>query len=429
MISSKITAIPMLGRIVAINSLVMFGWWIIFHPGFFSRDSFAIIDMVKEGPITSDWTAIWPFAVKLLTFSGSQPALATLFFSQVFSISFTLFAFELFNKSRSYPDSLMLSLTPLIGAIGITLWHDIPMTSGFFLFVTGINRLKNDSKYPRIFILLGIFLSGFRFNGIATLIIALVVFIIILDDRKRNAALLVALIVFGIFFTALNQHFNAPVRTQSAALIEWMRYDIACYASTSKDRQFLKNSFGNDALKNWSSPEACTWFLRDDVSKLRNSETDSVIPYAWLAMLKKDPRFVFDTHLKRNSYLIPMPIYGLQRIPFIHTTIELSGKGISFSNPVLAESARNFPRAWNLFSNFFGYSGFWLLVIFFFAFLRRNLLYLQIGVIGLVLNVSLFVVAVIPDGRFSLFVLAAGQLILMGEILGKIRKTIDNKSE
>jgi hypothetical protein len=114
--------------------------------------------------------------------------------------------------------------------------------------------------------------------------------------------------------------------------------------------------------------------------------------------------------------LIPLPIYGLQKIPFIHSTIELSDKGISFLNPTLVEIVRNYPRAWNYFRWIFGYSGLWLLVIFAFAIYKRNQFYFQIGIVGAVLNVTLFIVAVIPDGRFSLFVIVAGQLILLSEI-------------
>ena len=55
------------------------------------------------------------------------------------------------------------------------------------------------------------------------------------------------------------------------------------------------------------------------------------------------------------------------------------------------------------------------MVIFLFAWRKRNTIYFGLGILGLVLNAGLFVFAIIPDGRFSLFVLIAGQLIALGE--------------
>lgn len=414
---TKFRTLPRLWKMVCINSLVMLVWWIIFYPGFYSLDSFAVIDMAKQGPITSDWTAIWPLMVKLLTFNGSHPAFATLIFSQIFSISLTLFANEISRETKHFSASIILSATPVVGAMGVTLWHDIPMTSGFFLILTGINGYRIGNRYSKTIIILGVFLLGFRFNGVPTFVLAVLIFLVFFKNRKPNALLLLSLIVFGIFFSTLNIYFSAPERTQSAALIEWMRYDIACFAGSTKDEAYFANAFnGNSSRKNWESDQACTWFISDEASKLRNSKIDSLIPSAWIKLLKKDPGFILETHLKRNSYLIPFPIYGLQKIPFIHSTIELSGKGISFLNPTLVESVRNYPRAWNYFNFIFGYSGLWLFVIFAFAIYKKNQFYFQIGIVGAVLNVTLFIVAVIPDGRFSLFVIVVGQLILLSEI-------------
>ena len=417
MILTKFRTLPRLWKMVCINSLIMFVWWIIFYPGFFSRDSFGVIDMVKQGPITSDWTAIWPLMVKLITFNGSHPVFATLIFSQIFSISLTLFANEISRETKQFSASIILSATPVVGAMGVTLWHDIPMTSGFFLILTGINRFRIGNRYSKTIITLGVFFLGFRFNGVPTFILAVLIFLVFFKNRKPDALLLLSLMVFGIFFSGLNVYYSAPERTQSAALIEWMRYDIACFAGSIKDDAYFENAFnGNSSQKNWESGEACTWFISGEVSKLRNSKIDSLIPSAWIKLLKKNPGFIIETHLKRNSYLIPFPIYGLEKIPFIHSTIELSGKGISFLNPTLVELVRNYPRAWNYFNFIFGYSGLWLFVIFAFAIYRRNQFYFRIGVVGVVLNVTLFIVAVIPDARFSLFVLVAGQLILLSEI-------------
>jgi hypothetical protein len=59
-------------------------------------------------------------------------------------------------------------------------------------------------------------------------------------------------------------------------------------------------------------------------------------------------------------------------------------------------------------------------VILVFSILRRNFTYALIGLLGAVLTLGLFIFAIIPDGRFTLFILISGQLILLVEIVEKI---------
>ena len=142
----------------------------------------------------------------------------------------------------------------------------------------------------------------------------------------------------------------------------------------------------------------------------------------------KDPFFVLTTHMKRHAYLNPVPLYGLPSMPFIHTTIEYSGKNIAFRIPGISEKLRQYPRIWNYFNFIFGYSGFWLLLILVLAWQKKNSLYLGIGILGIVLNMGLFIFAIISDARFSLFVLIASQLIVVLEFLDYIRKRKELKA-
>jgi hypothetical protein len=196
-----------------------------------------------------------------------------------------------------------------------------------------------------------------------------------------------------------------------------MRYDLSCYAATFNDDEFFQKQFAGETTREfWKSSQACTWFNDSEAFFKRPANQTENIPSAWLALTQKKPTFVFNTHMKRHKYLSPIPLYGPPSMPFIHTTIEYPGENIYFWNAELSEKLRIYPRIWNYFNFIFGYSGFWLMVIFFFAWRKRNPIYYGLGVLGLVLNAGLFVFAIIPDGRFSLFVLIAGQLIALGEL-------------
>jgi len=416
MIHSKFSSLTNLQKSLVINALIMFMWWLTFNPGFYSADSFGVIEMARSGNISSESTVIWALVVKFLTIHGSQPEIATLFFAQLLAFSVSVFAHSLFNGKAAAWSSAALCMTPLVGAMGITLWHDIPMTSGFLLVVAGVLRYVKKEPYALTLLTLGVLFSSFRYNGIPTLLLTFILITFVFRPKKLVVIALVLIIGIGGLTSALDSRFSPPTPTHSDGFINWMRYDLSCYAATFSDDEFFQKEFDGEATREfWKSLQACTWFNDSLAFLKRPANLTENIPSAWLALIQKEPLFALTTHMKRHEYLNPIPFYGPPRMPFIHTTIEYPGQNIYFWNLELSEKLRIYPRIWNYFNFIFGYSGFWLIVIFFFAWWKRNLIYFGIGILGLVLNAGLFVFAIISDARFSLFVLIAGQLIAIGE--------------
>jgi len=416
MIATKISSITELKKSLVINALIMLLWWLAFNPGFYSADSFGVIEIARNGKISSESTAIWAITVKILTINGSHPEIATLFFSQLFAFSLSMFAHTLFDGKIARWSSAGLCMTPLMGAMGITLWHDIPMTSGFLLVVAGILRYVKKENYPLTLLTLGVVLSSFRYNGIPTLLLTIVLLALFLKPRRLVFLLLVSTLGIGGVTATLDAIFSPPTSTHADGFINWMRSDLSCYAASFADDEFFQKEFtGKTNREFWESSQACTWFNDSEAFSIRPAKLTGDIPSAWLALAQKKPLFVLTTHMKRHEYLNPIPIYGPPRMPFVHSTIEYSGQQIYFWNAALSETLRIYPRIWNYFNFIFGYSGLWLTAILFFAWRKRNLIYFGLGTLGLVLNAGLFVFAIISDGRFSLFVLIAGQLITIGE--------------
>ena len=147
---------------------------------------------------------------------------------------------------------------------------------------------------------------------------------------------------------------------------------------------------------------------------------------AFIKLVQEDPKFVLVTHLKRHEYLIPFPIFGLPKPPFIHSTIEFADSGVKWAFPDLAEKSRLVVRAWNYGSFFFAYSGFWILIIALAWINSRREEYLHILAVSIVLSASLFVVAGISDARYVLFILISGQGIAVSYLLAWLQ-SIRNK--
>jgi hypothetical protein len=400
---------------IIINSFLTFSWWLVFNPGFFAPDSLGILNMVSSDAITSEYTQVWGLAVDVLTLSGTHPAIATLIFSQLLSISFSVIALTLFKEKTARYSSLAIILTPTFGAMAITLWHDIPSTSGLFLATAGILRFRNSPRKSQILIICGFFFAAFRYNGLLTVSIAGLIYAAHTKQKKLATFVTLSTLVMGLGFYALDVNNSKVVNAYSDGSVNWMRYDISCYASkktVNSEKFFMQNFDDKYSDQFWQSKSACTWFNDSDAWSKRNSFNNDKMREVWANLFISDPKFIFETHLRRNSYLIPFPIYGLPNPPFLHTKIDENIHAISFTSPTVSENARAYPRAWNFFNNIFAWGGFWLGVIFAFAWVRKAASMFTVFGIGVIISLGLFITAVIPDGRYVLFILLLGQLIL-----------------
>lgn len=423
MIKSDINLFSDTQKSLLINSFIAFLWWLIFNPGFYSSDSFGVIEMARSGTISSDSTAIWAIAVKLLTINGSHPEIGTLFFSQLLTFSISLFAHSLFQGKSASWGSSVLCMTPLVGAMGITLWHDIPMTSGFLLVATGCIRYLSKKSFAKSLIACGLIFTSFRHNGIPTILVTLILLIIFFRPKKFFVITLILTIFVGGLTSSLDTKLDPKGSTHLDGLINWMGYDLSCYAATYSDEEFFQREFsGKATLEFWKSSQACNWFNDSQAFFKKSSNLAVNIPSAWLALALKKPLFILRTHMKRHEYLNPLPFFGPPSMPFLHTSIESAQQNIYFLNPNLSDRFRVYPRIWNYFNFIFGYSGLWLMIIFACAYRKKNPFYFGLGVLGLVLNSGLFVFAIISDARFSLFVLVSSQLVALVELFEYVQR-------
>ena len=396
------------------NAAIAVLWWIIFYPGFYSADSFAVLEMAKTGELNSLWSAPWAILVQNLSLHGIYPGLVTLIMALVLSLSVTLFFYSLLPPKNATIVSCLLQATPLVGAIGITLWHDIPFTSGLLLvatFVIRSNKLDRFTLNESLkFLLPGMLLISFRGNGLPTVLLFFI-FVFFQDLKKPGKRLLLTGIIISLFISIISNSFMSDSKSHDLELgTGWIIYDISCYASTEKGQGFVERAIpGIGTTQTWSSSSACNWFSDAQLTSEDISHARTHLISALYKLISEDPIFLLMTHLKRHEYLVPLPISGLPNPPFIHSTIEYTNSGIEWAFPSVAEKARLFVRAWNYGNFFFAYSGLWLVIIALAWFNSRRKDFLYVFVISIILSMSLFVVAGISDARYVLFILICGQ--------------------
>jgi hypothetical protein len=410
------------------NSSIQVVWWVVFFPGFFSGDSFTAVQMAKSGELGNSFTASWALYVRIFSFYGNAIALLTLINGLILTYSVTRLGYAMFSSKTAAISTFLLTLTPVVSGMGITLWHDILMSAGILLVTTFfINIHKKTSDYKKLLILEllpGAVLTSFRPNGLPTIVVfaALYAFFIFLKHRSQfvqTVKLLVTTFLISTIITIIGSNLIlglSPINNYYAQ--EWMRNDISCYAALAAGKGFVEENIpGIGTTNSWQSSAACTFLNTATVSGDEKVSAQRYIPSAWLTLLKEDPLFILSTHAERNAYLIPVPIFGIPTEPFLHSTIEFKDQGIAWAFPTIAEKARIPMRAWNAARGLTGWAGLWGLVLIGLAVVGRKKNLVPAIAMSIAMMAIIFAVAPIPDGRYALFVLLAGQLALIGNFV------------
>ena len=275
---------------LARNWLIQISWWIIFFPGFFSADSFAAVDMARTGNLTNAYTASWALYVRLFSFHGHVIGLLTLLDGLVLVYAVTRFAYSLFEKKNAAIASFILTLTPIVWGMGITLWHDIPMTSGLLLVVATLTKFSKSYQKPSMIqiidLSLGSILITFRPNGLPTLLLFLAILMIKMRDQVGIRYIAISGLV-GITFTLVPSYLflnQSPINSYYAQ--EWMRNDISCYASTKAGSGFVEKYLqGVGSTSDWSSSNACKFLNTFSLSQINKEKSIDKVPGAWFKLL------------------------------------------------------------------------------------------------------------------------------------------------
>jgi hypothetical protein len=392
--------------------LIVFIWWLVFLPGFYSSDSFGVLHMVRGGNFSNIYTAQWPEWFWLLSFGGKLPGIVSLVDGLILAYSFNYWATRAFGESSRKVLRLLFIASPMVAAFGITLWHDILMTSGLLILAGLLQRISDWRRTfgrKQFFILgVGIFFSSFRPNGIPIVILSLIIVTLfnakyLLSWINLGTSLIVSFAFLFVPALAIGVSPIAPIYAQ-----EWMRSDISCVLSRNLEIPLAqKLELTRIApISTWTNSAGCAWLNHLDLSESQWASSTHVIPRVWVEIAKRYPSQILSIHNLRNHYLVPSP-FGQTGVPFLHSTVEIQNAGVAWNWPSIANRARALPRAWNAGRIIFGFAGAWILILAIRAIREARLR--SAFIIGLALACVLFVFAPIPDGRYAWFILLTGQ--------------------
>ena len=302
---------PSLSASLLRNSIVQFVWWVIFFPGFFSSDSFGAVQMAKSGELGNAFTASWALYVRVFSFHGQAIALLTLINGLALVYSVTRLGYAMLSMHTAAISTFLLTLTPIVSGMGITLWHDILMSAGIVLVTAFfINIHKGTSNIKKLLILElapGAVLSSFRPNGLPTIFLFAIFYSLFIFLKHRSQFMqVIKLLAAGISVSALVTVIGSnlilgmsPINNYFAQ--EWMRNDISCYAESVAGRGFVEKEIpGIGSTDSWRSSNACTWLNNAKVSSEEKVAAEEYIPSAWLTLLKPEPLYILSTHIEMH---------------------------------------------------------------------------------------------------------------------------------
>jgi hypothetical protein len=280
---------------------------------------------------------------------------------------------------------------------------------------------ENVGIYIGTLLIPGAILISFKPNGLPTLLVFSFFMLFSKISRSRlKYAFMAILLTATVTLIGSNVILNTnPINSYFAQ--EWMRGDISCYANTPAGQGFVEMALpGIGDTEKWATKSGCAWMNSDDLTTEEIIESINYVPAAWISLALKEPVFLFQTHLERHAYLVPFPIFGIPTAPFLHSTIEFKDQGIEWAFPSIANIARLPMRLWNAGRGLTGWAGLWLVVLIGSGVAARRKELMPVILMSIALMGPLFVVAPIPDGRYALFVLIAGQLALVGRLFERV---------
>lgn len=399
-------------------------WWTAFYPGLFGDDSLIHLGDARIGHIPVWFTAWWIYVVEFV--SAGTRAIPMLTLAGVLTLQYAAYYWlrtALPGGATRAVTVLLIALTPLVGAMGIQVRHDVPMTAALLLCAAVLTRTWNGAPFHVLdiaLLIVAVPLLPTRHNGVPT--IAITALVLLWWGRRRwrqaVALLLVAAGAWTITVAATRTSGNTST-VQPAQTVEWVMGDISCVLSkegvvaTAGEWATLERIVPREL---WPQPRACV--VMNPILASPSFSTTAVETHlrelagVWRSLAARYPSQMIAAHARRVRLFLPPLVGGPPEVvSFLHSTILPNDLGLEWKWPALAERARLVVRLWNALGWILANSALWLLVLIAAAWrlpsYRAALV--PVIIIGTVLNLGLIAAAPISEGRYGLFILICGQ--------------------
>lgn len=420
-------------------------------PGRIYRDSTYLLELMRVGESSDQWTALYFRYLQATTINGRYVFLNAILglLTLIFSFNFFMKSLNLNERTRKVVTRVMCA-SPFVGLFGMTVGHDTTTASGVLILIGILVRLRKGVNFylNRGILILGIFLCSTSFLGLASLIgFAIAAWAI----RKRTiSAVVIMLIAVQIAFGSLI--LNVSQARENLAMTSLLG-DIKCIAQhpdakiTPEQWTSIKNLAPESK---WKSPKSCwiadnAYFALDSASK--NPKDTATL---WIHLALQNPQISMMAHIQRASVALP-PIFFSPPPNMIENNYSVPvGKGAEddlqkfselFKTSMDDSSSKEFripfqapfeylalfiAFVFNQHSSIWGWAGLWLLV---FISLGRSMLGLKKRDLALMstplftMHLAMALVSPAPNPRYLMATTILGISIGLCSVMSKFNQT------
>jgi len=294
--------------------LISLFWYLSLFPGRLGFDYSEAIRMMHQGKSTDWWTGSFWWFLRITSFDGKTIALSSLISITIFGLSFIWFVRalpgSLGSKNRA---TLIFFATPIYGAFGVNVSHDVFQAAGIILII-GIQIrhfrkvLIGDRQRMAIEIAASALLMTTAFGPF---LVAINVFLLLLQHKRLLA---ISILIFtAIFYFVTSQGVtNVPKHGLKIPVVA----DIKCVAqhpqaAITQDEWAQLIQLAPKA--EWLIPTTCS-FIDDQLGalsslELSNVKLDKNLAKLYLSITAKNPAIVAMAHFQRASQALPPPFF------------------------------------------------------------------------------------------------------------------------
>ena len=289
-------------------------WYLSLFPGRLGFDYSKAIVMIQNGESTSWWTSLFWWFLRISSLEGRTIAIASF-------LCLTGLGYSLFYLCESLPGKktvnrlslLLVSLTPIYGAFGVNVSHDVFQVAGILIFtgfqfrVFSAREKIGSADYLAVTLASAMVLT--THYGLP--LVAVNVFLFLLQKYFKLAFLIVGstLLISAISPIGITQ-------VPTYGLVIPIMGDLKCVAQleTAELSEADWNFLLSIAPKSeWTKPKTCSFIdysIEDMPSvKLADIEFNKSLVSNYLRISAKNPAVVAMAHFQRASVALPPPFF------------------------------------------------------------------------------------------------------------------------
>lgn len=292
--------------------LAILFYYLALFPSRIYRDSTEMMQMMRDGKTTDQWTATYFRFSQIVSINGKYPfflslvGILTLYWATILLVN----SFQIDNKLKRQV-ILFFSWTPFLGVFGMTITHEVFYVSGALILISfTISPKKLDTFESKLKIAYAMLLITMDFLGVILLLFFLIVMM-----KHWNRFLVSFALILTLLFPLFSSNILFVDTFSSGVKLTAFLGDLKCVAQhpnskiSPSELAFIESLA---PIELWKEKKSCanSDFAGFAWGSVKNHEMDLI--RNWISISVNNPQIVLESRLQRASMSLPPPFFTPQ---------------------------------------------------------------------------------------------------------------------